>query len=150
MHCRLHRFPLTKAVPLAISRGTTAAVVHLLLAIEHEGIIGIGETGGFDTGHRCFTTDAVADELSAMAPRLAELSPEPLQNLEPLLADLSPPARCGLDLALHDCWAKRLGQPLRRLWARGTSRSSDTIRRDLRTALPFWSSRNSPAGMYST
>jgi L-alanine-DL-glutamate epimerase-like enolase superfamily enzyme len=126
MHCRLHRFPLTKAVPLAISRGTTASVEHLLLAIEHEGIIGIGETGGFDTGHRCFTTDAVADELSAMAPRLAELSPEPLQNLELLLADLSPPARCGLDLALHDWWGKRLGQPLGRLWGLDPAASMPT------------------------
>ncbi len=57
MRCRLRRFPLTKAVPLAISRGTTSAVEHLLVVIEHEGITGIGETGGFDTGHRGFSTD---------------------------------------------------------------------------------------------
>jgi L-alanine-DL-glutamate epimerase-like enolase superfamily enzyme len=50
MRCRLSRFPLTKAVPLAISRGTTAAVEHLLLELEHDGITGLGETGGFDTG----------------------------------------------------------------------------------------------------
>jgi L-Ala-D/L-Glu epimerase len=49
-------------------------------------------------------------------PQLEELAPEPLQALEPLLAELSPPARCGLDLALHDWWGKRLGQPLHRLW----------------------------------
>lgn len=126
MHCRLHRFPLTKAVPLAISRGTTAAVEHLLIAIEHDGITGFGETGGFDTGHRSFSTDAVADELCALAPRLAERSPEPLQNLEPLLADLSPPARCGLDLALHDWWGKRLGQPVGRLWGLDPAASAPT------------------------
>ena len=126
MHCRLHRFPLTKAVPLAISRGTTAAVEHLLIAIEHDGITGFGETGGFDTGHRSFSTDAVADELCALAPRLADRSPEPLQALEPLLAELSPPARCGLDLALHDWWGKRLGQPLGRLWGLDSTVSSST------------------------
>ncbi|MFN9872972.1 MAG: dipeptide epimerase [Cyanobacteriota bacterium] len=126
MHCRLHRFPLTKAVPLAISRGTTAAVEHLLIAIEHDGITGFGETGGFDTGHRSFSTDAVADELCALAPRLADRSPEPLQALEPLLAELSPPARCGLDLALHDWWGKRLGQPLGRLWGLDSTVSSPT------------------------
>jgi len=116
MRLRLHRFPLTKAVPLAISRGTTAAVEHLLVELEHEGRIGRGETGGFDTGHRAFSTDAIAAELEHLAPQLESLDPQPLQALEPLLAALSPPARCGLDLALHDWWGQRLGQPLHRLW----------------------------------
>ncbi len=116
MRLRLHRFPLTKAVPLAISRGTTTAVEHLLVELEHEGWIGRGETGGFDTGHRAFSTDAIAAELEHLAPQLESLEPQPLQALEPLLAALSPPARCGLDLALHDWWGQRLGQPLHRLW----------------------------------
>jgi len=116
MRLRLHRFPLHKLVPLAISRGTTSAVEHLLVEVEHEGVIGRGETGGFDTSHRAFDTDAIATELEAMAHRLAGLQPQPLQALEPLLADLSPPARCGLDLALHDWWGQRLEQPLHRLW----------------------------------
>ena len=116
MQLRLQRFQLTKAVPLAISRGTTAAAEHLLVSLEHDRLTGIGETGGFDTGHRHYDTDAVAAELEAVAPQLAALAPEPLQALEPLLAALSPPARCGLDLALHDWWGKRLNQPLHRLW----------------------------------
>jgi L-alanine-DL-glutamate epimerase-like enolase superfamily enzyme len=116
MELRLLPFRLTKAVPLAISRGTTAAVEHLLVEVEQDGLIGIGETGGFDTGHREFTTAAIAAELQALAPRLRGLAPQPLQALEPLLASLSPPARCGLDLALHDWWGKRLGVPLHRLW----------------------------------
>ena len=126
MRGRLCRFPLTKAVPLAISRGTTSAVEHLLVAIEHDGITGFGETGGLDTGHRHVTTDAVAAELQALLPRLAGLAPEPLQALEPLLADLSPPARCGLDLALHDWWGKRLGVPLHRLWGLDPARCVTT------------------------
>ena len=116
MRLRLHRFRLSKAVPLAISRGTTSAVEHLLLELEHEGLIGRGETGGFDTGHRHYDTEAIAAELEALAPELEGLEPQPLQALEPLLARLSPPARCGLDLALHDWWGQRLGQPLHRLW----------------------------------
>jgi L-Ala-D/L-Glu epimerase len=116
MRLRLRRFPLTKAVPLAISRGSTSAVEHLLVAIEHHGLTGFGETGGFDTGHRAYATAAVATELAALGPQLEPLAPEPLQALEPLLAGLSPPARCGLDLALHDWWGQRLGQPLHRLW----------------------------------
>ena len=116
MRLRLHRFRLSKAVPLAISRGTTSAVEHLLLELEHDGLIGRGETGGFDTGHRAYSTAAIATELEQLAPRLAGLEPQPLQALEPLLAGLSPPARCGLDLALHDWWGQRLEQPLHRLW----------------------------------
>ena len=34
MRWRLHRFTLTKDVPLTISRGTTATVEHLLLELE--------------------------------------------------------------------------------------------------------------------
>jgi len=116
MRCRLSRFPLTKVVPLAISRGTTAAVEHLLLELEHDGITGRGETGGFDTGHRAYRTDDLAAELEAVLPALESVAPEPFQALEPLLETLSPPARCAVDLALHDWWGQRLGQPLWRVW----------------------------------
>jgi L-alanine-DL-glutamate epimerase-like enolase superfamily enzyme len=116
MELHLRRFALTKAVPLAISRGTTAAVEHLLVEIEHDGVRGIGETGGFDTGHRRHETADLEAELLALRPQLQGLATQPLQALEPLLAGLSPPARCGLDLALHDWWGRRLGQPLHRLW----------------------------------
>jgi len=116
MHVRLRSFPLTKAVPLAISRGTTAAVEHVLVEVEQDGLIGLGETGGFDTGHRCFTTAAIAAELEALVPELLGLAVQPWQALEPLLSSLSPPARCGLDLALHDWWGKRLGLPLHQIW----------------------------------
>lgn len=123
MQGRLQRFSLIKDVPLAISRGTTASVERLLVEVEHGGLIGQGETGGFETGHRHFSTDAVAQELERVLPQLEGLGangtaqdPSAWQALEPLLAPLSPPARCGLDLALHDWWGKRLEQPLWRLW----------------------------------
>jgi L-alanine-DL-glutamate epimerase-like enolase superfamily enzyme len=116
MRCHLHRFALTKAVPLTISRGTTAAVEHLLFTVEHEGLTGLGESGGFDTGHRHFDTDAIASELNALIPALEGRDPEPRQALDPLLATLSPPARCAVDLALLDWWGQRLGRPAGRLW----------------------------------
>lgn len=135
MHLRLRRFRLTKAVPLAISRGSSSGVEHLLVELEHGERIGLGETGSFDTGHHRYETCAIAAELEAFAPRVAqlgealdsrltaptgqELPPRaelPADLINPLLAGLSPPARCGLDLALHDWWGKRLAQPLHRLW----------------------------------
>ena len=47
----LTRFSLTKAVPLTISRGTTAAVVRLQLRLEGDGLVGRGETGGLSLIH---------------------------------------------------------------------------------------------------
>ena len=126
MRCRLQRFALTKAVPLAISRGSTAAVEHLLLSIEHEGITGLGESGGLDTGQRRYDTEAIAAELQAVLPQLQALEPEPRQAFEPLLAGLSPPARCAIDLALLDWQGQRLGQPLQRLWGLDPQRAVAT------------------------
>ncbi|MFW6732138.1 MAG: dipeptide epimerase [Synechococcus sp.] len=116
MHWRLQRFTLTKAVPLTISRGTTASVQHLCLTLDHDGCCGRGETGGFDTGLRHFDTDALEAELRALLPALEPMDPFCRQSLDPLLEPLSPPARCAVDLALHDWWGQRLGRPLWHLW----------------------------------
>ena len=112
----LERFSLTKAVPLTISRGTTSAVVRLELRLEHGGLVGRGETGGFETGHRAFALEAVEQELLLLLPQLEALDPDCPQGFEPLLAPLSPPARCAIDLALLDWHGQRLGHPLWRLW----------------------------------
>ncbi|MEB3156519.1 MAG: enolase C-terminal domain-like protein [Cyanobacteriota bacterium] len=126
MRCRLHRFALTKAVPLTISRGTTAVVEHLLFTVEHEGLLGLGESGGFHTGHRRADTETIAEELTDLIPQLEGRDPEPRQALDPLLAPLSPPARCAVDLALLDWWGKRLGRPVGELWGLDASRAVPT------------------------
>ena len=112
----LRRFSLTKNVPLAISRGTTAAVVRLELSVERGGICGRGETGGFETGHRSYGTESVEEELQTLLPRLNTLDSLLPQRVEPLLQPLSPPARCAVDLACWDWWGQHLGQPLWNLW----------------------------------
>ena len=122
----LRRFSLTKAVPLAISRGTTSAVQRLELSIRRDGITGRGETGGFETGHRAYSTDAVEQELQALLPRLEGLDPFVAQGFEPLLADLTPPARCALDLALWDWHGRRLQAPVWQLWGLDGGRSVAT------------------------
>ncbi len=124
----LRRFPLTKAVPLAISRGTTARVEHLELSFSSEGITGRGEAGGLDTGHRSYTIDGIEVELHALLPALEAVDPLNRQVLLLLLNALSPPARCAVDLALWDWWGQRLGQPLWRLWGLdGTRRVSTSV-----------------------
>ena len=122
----LRRFSLTKAVPLAISRGTTSAVQRLELSIHRDGITGRGETGGFETGHRAYSTDAVEHELQTLLPRLGDLDPSVPQAFEPLLADLTPPARCALDLALWDWRGRRLQAPVWQLWGLDGGRSVAT------------------------
>ena len=112
----LRRFPLTKAVPLAISRGTTAAVTRLELTLAADGCIGRGEAGGLDTGHRAYTTAGVEQELIALLPHLERLDPMVPQRFESMLDGVSPPARCAVDLALWDWRGQQLGQPLWRLW----------------------------------
>ena len=116
MGWRLRHFNLTKAVPLAISRGTTTSVVRLELSLHHLGITGRGETGGFETGHRAYSTDAVTQELSGSLERLNRLDPTRPQAFESLLTPLSPPARCAVDLALWDWYGQWLGHPLWRIW----------------------------------
>ena len=133
MQARLRWIALTKAVPLAISRGTTASVRRLVVELEHEGLVGRGEAGGFETGHRAYATEAVAAELEALLPRFASAEGLALaaelpafQALDPWLAPLSPPARCAIDLALHDWWGQKLGQPLWRLWGLDRAACSPT------------------------
>ncbi len=113
---KLRRFSLTKAVPLAISRGTTAAVVRLELSLSRDGCTGRGETGGFETGHRAYSTDAVAKELEQLLPHLDSLDPLVPQTFESWLEPLSPPARCAVDLALWDWRGQCLGYSLWRIW----------------------------------
>ncbi len=110
------RFALHKAVPLAISRGTTAAVERIEVSFSCNGSTGRGETGGFETGHRAYSTDAVVQELKQVLPQLEPMDPCNRQGIDSLLEPLSPPTRCGIDLALWDWNAKALDQPLWRLW----------------------------------
>ena len=112
----LRRFPLTKAVPLAISRGTTSAVERLELCLSHDGITGRGETGGLDTGHRSYGLDGIEAELQGALPALNRLDPADRSVVDPLLSSLSPPARCAVDLVLWDWWGQYLRQPIWRLF----------------------------------
>ena len=98
----LRRFPLTKAVPLAISRGTTAGVERLELRLDHDGVIGRGETGGLDTGHRAYQLAGIEAELQALLPSLNALNPRNRHGFDACLSGLSPPACCAVDLALWD------------------------------------------------
>ena len=81
------RWPAWRTAPgVSDSRGTTAAVEHLLVEIEFDGVWGIGETGGFDTGHRRHETADLEAELQALRPQLQRLA---LVGHEPELGALA-------------------------------------------------------------
>ena len=68
----LKRFSLTKKVPLAISRGTTSAVVRLELSVERDGFYG---------------TETVEQVLRDVLPRLNRLDSLLPQRMDPLRLD---------------------------------------------------------------
>lgn len=109
-------FQIDRVVPLTISRGQTHCLERLLVTINHGGITGLGETGPVDTGHYHYSIQTVTAELAQLWPQLEPHAPDQRQQCESLFESLSPPARCGVDLALWDWWGKALGQPLWRLW----------------------------------
>ena len=65
-------------------------------------------------------------ELQTLLPRLEGLDPSVPQGFDPLLADLTPPARCALDLALWDWRGRRLQAPVWQLWGLDGARSVAT------------------------
>lgn len=71
----LRRFPLTKAVPLAISRGTTARVEHLELSFSSEGITGRGEAGGWTRGIAATPSMGLKSSCTLSFQRLRRLIP---------------------------------------------------------------------------
>lgn len=126
MQGRSRRFLLRKLVPLTISRGTSTGAQRLLVEISHAGITGYGETGDCETGRCRYRADDIEKELQHLWPQLVPYAPDQWQRVEPLLACLSPPARCGVDVALHDWYGKALGQPLWKLWGLDPQRCAAT------------------------
>ncbi|RYG22951.1 dipeptide epimerase [bacterium] len=105
---------LAKLYPLTISRGTQATSENLFVTLSDGTHDGVGElspaTGSDWTGSR------------GQAQLEAFLTPERLANLNPhdlhaamVEAEIDPPARAALDIALWDLLAKQAGMPLYRL-----------------------------------
>ncbi|HEY9621006.1 MAG TPA: dipeptide epimerase [Crinalium sp.] len=118
MQIRVHRFTVNKRIPLTISRGTTAQSTNIWVVIEHDGIEGWGEASPFSVGHLPQPTEAIAQTLNKLIPKLDGLTPFDQQAIEQTLHQLQVPsaARTALDLALHDWLGKRVGLPLWQLW----------------------------------
>lgn len=97
--------------PFRIAHGTSTERQNVLVRLGE----GLGE-GALPPYYGHALREVVAYVQGLDADALLATDPPPLTHL---LDDLPPgpaPARAAVDIALHDHWARRLGQPLYRLW----------------------------------
>lgn len=129
------RLPLVKRIPLTISRGTSASTDNVVVVVEHDGVVGMGEmapnsvTG--DTG------DTTAAAVSRWAKRLEGFAPWQRQEILQAVADdpaapqgIGGPggtaALCALETACWDWLGKRTALPVWQLLGLDRSRIVET------------------------
>lgn len=115
--------------PFTIALGTTAVQHNIIVELSEDGVTGYGETAGGEAWEQ-FTTEGMHRDLEMArdAIEAASLSstPEDLwDEMKPLLGH-NPFALCALDMAAHDLWGKRLGQPVWKLWGLDIARVPDS------------------------
>lgn len=88
-----------------ITRGTTVVSETVLVRVQGDGYEGVGE---------CAPTSRYDETVDSVIAFYEEhfATPVRMASMEAVLADVPPGARCGLDLALHDLFGKRVGAPL--------------------------------------
>ncbi len=102
--------------PFGISRRTTTVARNVLVRVEWEGLIGLGEAAP-----NAYYGES-QESVLAWLPRLAEALPDDPFAIHQAVAVLehtahhNPAARAGLELALWDLVGKRYNAPVWRLW----------------------------------
>lgn len=109
------RLELELARPFTIARGTQAATENVVIQLSDGEYTGIGAAA--PSAHYGETAATV----ERILPQLADALPDDPHNLQSAAAMMNetiggnPAAKAGVDIALHDLAAKRLGVPLYRL-----------------------------------
>jgi L-Ala-D/L-Glu epimerase len=106
---------LALADEFAIARGSRTSQEVVRLELEHEGIVGVGESAPIY--YRGESADSAAEFLAEEAPALAGDDPFALEAIGQRVEDVEGQAagKAALDAALHDWIGKRLGLPVWRL-----------------------------------
>src|SRR5438552_425232 len=114
MRVRTEKITLTKKYPLTISRGTSTFTEGLLIQVEHDGIIGLGEMAPVNIGDGPETAESAQADFERWSTTLESLAPWQMQAVESKVDELGGgrAARAGLDFALHDWLGKKAGLPL--------------------------------------
>jgi L-Ala-D/L-Glu epimerase len=116
MQLTSQRLVLTKRYPLTISRGTITGSVNVLVRVEHDGVVGWGEGAPNDVSGD--TTESIETDVARISGALDGIDPSDGAALGMLLeaSGAGGAARAAVDIAWHDWWGVRAGQPLWRLW----------------------------------
>lgn len=123
MNIRVEQLALELSNPFKISHGTSTVRENLLVHLSDGEYTGVGEAAIVP-----YYDETAADVHRLLSqPELPAVLGENLLWLEDALASIadfgSVVGRAALDVALHDLWGQRLGQPLYRLWGLNPARS---------------------------
>ena len=126
MRLSTQRITLTKRHALTISRGTLAGSTNVVIRVEHEGIVGMGEMAPSDvTGD---TADSAEAQIAEWQSALATLSPFERQHVGDIVGQemKGSATRAALDMALFDWIGMRADVPVWRLLGADPSRIAPT------------------------
>jgi L-alanine-DL-glutamate epimerase-like enolase superfamily enzyme len=113
----VRHFALPLRHPFTISRGTVTVQDTVILQLHEEGCFGYGEAT--TNPYYGATVESLSRRILAVAPLLRAVSADDLDGMLAaigLALGTDTFARSALDMAAHDLWARRQGQPLHRLW----------------------------------
>lgn len=117
MKLSCHPYDLQLRDPFTIARGTVTVQPTLIVRVEYDGLVGLGEAT--TNSYYGITQASMQAALAQVAPRLENYRLEnPAELWKELDADLSPSrfAQCALDCAVWDIFAQMHGQPLWQQW----------------------------------
>ena len=119
---------LTLRHPFTIALGTTTVKHNIVVELTDDGVTGYGESASSRAWQQ-YTPEGMRTDLENARAAIESASfttPAALwQEMQPCLGH-NPFALCALDLAAHDLWGKKLGQPVWQLWGLDISRVPDS------------------------
>jgi L-Ala-D/L-Glu epimerase len=112
MRISTQRISLTKRHPLTISRGTITGSVNVVVSVEHDGIVGMGEMAPSDVTND--SADRAEALIAGWSADLEWLCPNELDLIEAIVDGESggSATRAALDMACHDWLGKKARMPV--------------------------------------
>ncbi len=117
MKISCHSYDLLLRDPFTISRGTVTVQPTLVVRVEHDGLVGLGEATTNE--YYGVTLEAMTQALDRVSPKLSDYRLEnPAELWRELDSELSTCrfAQCALDCATWDLYAQMHEVPLWKLW----------------------------------
>jgi L-Ala-D/L-Glu epimerase len=124
MRISTQRINLTKLHPLTISRGTITGSVNVMVSVEHDGTVGMGEMAPSEVTND--TAEQAESLIGGWAGNLESLSPHEFDRIESLVGDAGPATRAALDMACYDWLGKRANMAVWQLLGIDRNRAAPT------------------------